>query len=144
MKRDVILDAGPLVAYLSKNDNYHAWAIEQLEQISFPLLTCEPVITEASFLVYRSTGSSQIIVEMLQQGLLVIPFVISDEINAIVQLMQKYSNVPMSLADACLVRMVEIYSKNEVLTLDSDFYIYRKYEQQQIPLIIPPDIFSKV
>jgi len=95
-------------------------------------------------LVYRSTGSSQIIVEMLQQGLLVIPFVIYDEINAIVQLIQKYSNVPMSLADACLVRMAEIYSKNEVLTLDSDFYIYRKYEQQQIPLIIPPDIFSKV
>jgi len=123
--------------------NYHAWAIEQLEQISFPLLTCEAVITEASFLVYRSTGSSQIIVEMLQQGLLVIPFVISDEVDAISTLMQKYSNVPMSLADACVLRMAEIYSESEVLTLDSDFYIYQKSKQQQIPLIIPQDIFNK-
>jgi len=143
MKKNVISDTGPLVAYLSKDDNYHAWAIEQLEQISFPLLTCEAVITEASFLVYRSTGSSQIIVEMLQQGLLIIPFVISDEVDAISTLMQKYSNVPMSLADACVVRMAEIYSESEVLTLDSDFYIYRKYKQQQIPLIIPQDIFKK-
>lgn len=128
---------------LSENDNYHDWAIEQLNQISFPLLTCEAVITEASFLLHRNTGSSQIIVEMLQQGLLVIPFVLSDEVNAINELMQKYNNVPMSLADACLVRMAEIYSKSEVLTLDSDFYIYRRYNQQQIPLIVPSDIFGK-
>ncbi|WP_069469682.1 hypothetical protein [Candidatus Marithrix sp. Canyon 246] len=64
MKKDVILDTGPLVAYLSENDNYHEWATEELKQISF--------------LVQRNTGSSQIIVEMLQQGLLVIPFILSE------------------------------------------------------------------
>jgi len=144
MKQDVILDTGPLVAYLSENDNYHDWAKEQLKQISFPLLTCEAVITETGFLVQRNTGSSQIIVEMLQQGLLVIPFILSEEVDAINELMQKYRNVPTSLADACLVRMAEIYSDSEVLTLDSDFYIYRKYNRQQIPIIIPQDRFSKV
>ena len=143
MKKDVILDTGPLVAYLSENDSYHDWTVEQLKQISFPLLTCEAVITEACFLVQRNAGSSQIIIEMLQQGLLIIPFILSNEVDAINELMQKYSNVPTSLADASLVRMAEIYSESEVLTLDSDFYIYRKYNKQQIPLIIPPDIFYK-
>jgi predicted nucleic acid-binding protein len=144
MKKDIILDTGPLVAYLSENDNYHDWAREQLKRISFPLLTCEAVITEASFLVQRNTGSSQIIVEMLQQGLLSIPFLLSEEVDTINELMQKYNNVPTSLADACLVRMAEIYSESEVLTLDSDFYIYRKYNKQQIPIIIPPDRFNKL
>jgi uncharacterized protein len=51
--------------------------------------------------------------------------------------MQRYDSVPMSLADACLVRMSEIYPDASVLTLDSDFRIYRKYRDQPIPTIMP-------
>ena len=51
--------------------------------------------------------------------------------------MQRYESVPMSLADACLVRMSEIYTDTSILTLDSDFRIYRQYKNQVIPVIMP-------
>ncbi|CAG1020110.1 hypothetical protein DOJK_00097 [Patescibacteria group bacterium] len=137
MKKQVIIDTGVLVAYLSEADNYHAWAVKQLEQISPPLLTCEAVITEACFLLYRNTGTAEVIIELLQEGLLKIVFNLADESRTIIKLMHKYKNVPMSLADACLVRMTELYPQSELLTLDSDFYIYRKHNNQPISLIIP-------
>ncbi len=51
--------------------------------------------------------------------------------------MRRYQSVPMSIADACLVRMSEIYTQSSVITLDSDFRIYRKNRNQEIPVIMP-------
>jgi predicted nucleic acid-binding protein len=51
--------------------------------------------------------------------------------------MQRYASVPMSLADACLVRMSEVYENSQIITLDSDFTIYRKQRNQTIPVIMP-------
>ena len=134
----IILDTGPLIALLSECDDYHYWSLQQLTGIKGPLVTCEAIITEASFLLKkRTTQEPAILLEMVHNGSIEVSFHLDDEAKAIEQLMRKYTNVPMSFADACLVRMAELYPNSAVLTLDSDFRIYRKNRNQVISVIMP-------
>lgn len=137
MRRQLLLDTGVLVALLSKADNFHQWAKSTVTTITQPLLTCEAVITEACFLLQRDSRSQQAVFSLVEKGALQIAFSLSDEIQAIQALITRYEDVPMSLADACLVRMAEIYPESTILTLDSDFRIYRKHRNQEIPVIMP-------
>ena len=137
MISNVVLDTGPLVAYLRERDKDHAWAIEQLQHIRQPLLTCEAVLTEACFLLRgEPTGIDQIGV-YLREGLLAVSFEVMPQHDRVFGLMETYRNVPMSFADACLVCMAESLPEARVFTLDSDFRIYRQHNRKQIPLIIP-------
>jgi len=137
MKLPVIIDAGPLVALINARDTYHAWTVEQLKQASGPLLTCEAALSEAVFLLRTLHGGVAQIEGMLRTGGLKSVFCLSDEIVPVCDLLRKYADVPMSLADACLVRMSEHYPKHRVLTLDSDFHVYRRNRQHVIPLLTP-------
>jgi predicted nucleic acid-binding protein len=138
VKPTILLDTGPLVAFLSRQDNHHRWAKEQINQSQSPLLTCEPVITETCFLLRRLLGSSDAVFEFMQAGALQLAFNLADELDAVRKLMAHYADVPMSLADACLVRMSELYSDSVVLTTDSDFNVYRRNRRQIIPTLMPP------
>jgi predicted nucleic acid-binding protein len=120
----VLLDTGPLVAYLFPRDAYHDWAVAQFQTADLPFVTCEPVLTETCFLVSRNGQGATRVLEMLARGVLRIGFDLQDEQAPVHALMERYANVPMSLADACLVRLAEI-TKLPVCTLDSDFAIYR-------------------
>ena len=102
-----------------------------------PLLTCEAVITEAYFLLRRRTNNIHSIFKLRHRGFMTVPFHFDDEMAIIEKLIVKYANVPMSFADACLVRMLEQYPHSAILTLDSDFRIYRKHGNQLIPVIMP-------
>lgn len=137
MKRQVILDAGPIIALLNKYDQFHAWAHAQFSRFGPPALTCEAVITEAWHVLRHYPMGQRSILKLLGQGSIEIRFTLMAEIAAIIKLTARYANVPMSVADACLVRMAEIYSGSAVATLDSDFAIYRKQGRQVIPLITP-------
>ena len=137
MQRDVILDTGPLVAFLNRRDQYHQWTVNQWQLIEPPLITCEPVITESCFLLSRIPGGSSSIMQLIEKQVIKIDCILSDEAKALTQSIKKYSSVPMSLADACLVRMLEIRSESKLLTLDSDFRIYRKNRTQIISVITP-------
>ncbi len=139
MKRRVILDTGPLVAILNGSDKYHQWATLQWAQIEPPLLTCEAVLSEACFLLGGLDGGQVAVFELLKRRILHIPFIMIEHIDQIAWLSQKYSNVPMSLADACLVKMAEVYPESSVFTIDTDFSIYRKNKRQIIPIISPYD-----
>ncbi len=140
MKRRVILDTGPLVAFINGRDKYHKWATLQWTRIEPPLLTCEAVLSETCFLLSGLGGGQMAVLELLKRSILHIPFTITEHANQIAGLLQRYSNVPMSLADACLVRMTEVYAESLVLTLDSDFDIYRKNKRQVIPTLSPHNI----
>jgi predicted nucleic acid-binding protein len=137
MKRHVILDTGPLVAFLNGRDKYHEWTLRQWAEIEPPLLTCEAVLSEACFLLGGLGGGQAAVVELLRRQIVHIPFSMIDHLNALSLLLKKYSDLPMSLADGCLVRMAEIYSESPVLTLDEDFKIYRKNKTQIIPTLSP-------
>lgn len=102
-----------------------------------PFLTCEPVIAEACFLIERRGVSGAVILERIENGLLRIALEMEDHCAALKKLMTRCANVPMSLADSCLVRMSEIYPECAILTLDSDFRVYRRNGRQMIPTISP-------
>ncbi|WP_341730844.1 PIN domain-containing protein [Microcoleus sp. EPA2] len=137
MSNPIILDTGVLIAFLMPKDKFHSWAVSQLSQVTDPVITCEPVITEACFLAQRIHHGQATILKLIKQGHIQTPFILNQEIEAIENLMERYASVPMSLADACLVKMSEIYEDSSVLTLDSDFQIYRKHRNQNILVIMP-------
>jgi uncharacterized protein len=137
MSRQVLLDTGPLVAFINPRDNFHGWAVTEWAASSVPLLTCDAVITEACFLLRKVYRGEEAVMSLLETEILHIPFCLDDEVANIRQFLNRYQSVPMSLADACLVRMAEMYSEYSVLTLDSDFSIYRKNRDRLIPTITP-------
>ena len=140
MNRAVLADAGPLVALLDRRDRYHAWAVEQLSQLRPPFHTCEAVIGETFHLLRRLPDARTAILEMTAEGVLTTPFALSEQSREVLALVQRYANVPMSLADACLVRMSELVPKCVVFTLDRDFRIYRRHKREKIPLLIAPAV----
>ena len=137
MRSAVILDTGPLVALLNRRDRHHRWAKDQWAEIAPPLLTCETVLAEACFLVRPFAGGPTAVLEMVRRSVLNVPFRITEETDAVSRLLRKYRDVPMSLADACLVRMAERHPASFVFTLDSDFKFYRKHRRQRIPTLSP-------
>jgi predicted nucleic acid-binding protein len=108
MNKKVIIDTGVVVAYLSKSDKFHEWAKSELNKINAPLLTCEAVIVESYFLLKNTYGAVDLIFSLLRTKQIAIPFSLSSEMAEIEALMKRYENVPMSVADACLVRMSEL------------------------------------
>jgi uncharacterized protein len=132
-----IVDTGPLVAFLDRAERNHAWITGCIKELQAPLLVCEPVLTETMYLLGRYPRAQDALLGLLQNGALDIAFRIEEHVGALGKLLQKYRDTPMSLADACIVRMAEIHDEHAVLTLDSDFSIYRKHGRVPIALIQP-------
>ena len=137
MKSEIIIDTSPLVAFIDKSDNLHEWTVEKWKNSRPPLFTCEAVIAESCFLLQNVHGGESAILSLLEAEVIKIPFNLSEEVTVIKQLMKQYHSVPMSLADACLVRMSELIRGSSVFTLDSDFRVYRQYKNKVIPVIMP-------
>ena len=133
----IIADTGVIVGLIYGKDQWHEWAFEQVKHLAPPFFTCEAVITEACFLMQNVKNGEQNILGLIADKHLQIDFSLSAEVLNIEALMKKYKNVPMSLADACLVRMSEMMENSNVFTTDSDFHIYRKNGKHKISLIIP-------
>lgn len=133
----IIADTGVIVAYLDKRDEWHDWTLEQMKIMPAPFSVCESVITESCFLLEHLHNGKNNVLAMLKAGFLTTDFSLFGEVESVQNLIKKYDNVPMSLADACLVRMSELADDSTVFTLDSDFHIYRKNGRQKISLIIP-------
>jgi predicted nucleic acid-binding protein len=133
----VIIDTGPLVAFLVKEEAHHQWVMGQFQHLPAPFLTCEAVLTEAFFLVRKLPHGTAKFFTLLNSGLLDIDFSIIAEGAALEKLVQRYANVPMSLADACLVRLAKLHPRAVVFTLDQDFQIYRRDGRQPIPVLMP-------
>ncbi|MCW1924885.1 hypothetical protein OKA05_20145 [Luteolibacter arcticus] len=132
-----LLDSGPLVALLDARQATHAWAADQLRHLTAPLLTCEAVLSETLFLLQHSRRATEQIQAWRRNGLLACWGGFDNSADEVFTLMARYESVPMSFADACLVRMSELWPKTPVFTLDSDFRIYRRNKRQVIPLIAP-------
>ena len=137
MSGEFILDAGPFVAFLDKNDAQHAWAVQQSARMKPPFLTCEAVLSETCFLMRGLVSGPAAAVEAIRRGTVVIPFRLADHAARVRQLMAKYSQLPMSLADACLVCMAETLPESTVFTTDRHFRIYRKHGRTVIPVLMP-------
>jgi predicted nucleic acid-binding protein len=133
----VVIDTGPLVALLNRRDTFHRWVRDVLESVEPPIFTCELVIAEACFLLRDVGGGPDAVLELLERDVVQIDFHLGAEVAPIRSLMKKFANVPMSLADACLVRMTELEPRSVVMTLDDDFRVYRRNRRQPVPTITP-------
>ncbi len=137
MKSPVLLDTGPLVSFLSASDKHAAWVQEQWKRLCPPLLTCEAVLTEAAFLLKREGADTDGLFALLERGVVRVALEISEEHPDLRVLMRRYRDRPMSLADACLVRLSELHSGSTIFTLDGDFRIYRRHGNKVIPVLMP-------
>lgn len=135
MAENPIADAGFLVALLSRRDANHRWAVTQAERQPPPWSTCEAALSEAFHLLGGRGGSS--LAALLGRRAVVSAFDLNAELGRVLKLMDKYADVPMSLADACLVRMTETLAGPIVVTTDADFRIYRRHDRQAVPCILP-------
>ncbi|MEP7013060.1 MAG: PIN domain-containing protein [Acidobacteriota bacterium] len=132
----ILLDTGPLVAYLNPRDRHHEWAREKFSTLEAPLISCEAVLTEACFLL-RKTKAGPIAVLDFAARVLTFPLEIGREAPALQRLITRYQDRPMSFADACMVRLSELYEDCVVVTIDADFSIYRRQGRRTIPTISP-------
>jgi uncharacterized protein len=132
-----LVDTGPLVSALNENDQHHGWALDVFGRLPPPLFTCESVLSEAQFLLHDRGGDPLAILEWVQAGVISVAFDAKDEIERLISLQRSYRNLPMDLADACLVRMAELHPRSRVITLDSHFRVFRRNGRQQIPLLAP-------
>jgi len=139
MARRVLVDAGPIAALLDRRDTHHDWAKQQLAHLHQPLLTCEGVVSEVFFLLVRVRGGISTFAELLRHALIRVDseFSYCEHLTEILDNVERYKNVPMSFADACLVRMTEIERDSLVFTTDRDFLTYRRNRRERIPLIAP-------
>lgn len=137
MTRRAVVDTGPLVALLDKAERHHGWAVEQVKHLDPPMLVCEPVLVETLFLLTRNSAAQDAILGLLEDGALRIAFHLDEHLPEVRNLRRKYQDRPMSLADACLVRMAELFKRHYIFTLDSDFKVYRRQGRDPLKLIYP-------
>lgn len=105
-----------------------------------PMLTCEPALSEAAFIVRRMGGNPSAVPALVDRGVLRVAFSVQEQAAHLAALMLRYAEVPMSLTDACLVRMTELLDEAVLMTFDSDFRIYRKHNRRVIPLLAPEGV----
>ena len=136
----ILADTGALVALLDRREQYHGWAVAQARALHPPLLLCEPVLAELCFLLAETPGGIAAVRACLASGAWRIDFSLITEWERVFALMAAYSDQPMSLADACVVRMAELHKEARVFTLDAHFRVYRRNRRQLIPLIAPSEV----
>jgi len=133
--KSCIVDSGSLVALLDPREEHHVWARKTLERQPLPWFTCDCVLSEALFLLHPP--HAQALDALLRRGHLRLALNLADELLNVLDLRAKYGDVPMSLADACLVRLSETLPEPVIVTTDADFKIYRRHSRQVVPCLLP-------
>jgi len=135
MENPAIVDASFLVALWRKNDQHHPWAVQQARLHPPPWITCESALSEADHLL-APDGCATLRLACRRGAIRITP-VNEESFIPVLNLLDKYADVPMSIADACLVRLTEILPDPLLLTTDSDFKIYRRLGRRLIPTRMP-------
>lgn len=136
-EQQFLLDTGPLVAFLNPREEHHRWAVNVFQRLDALFITCEPVLTEAFHLLVRSSHGPDRLSDFCKSGIVQIDFRLLDNIQPIHDLLRKYRDVPMDLADACLVHLADHHRGAAVITTDRDFLVYRTKSRRHIPVIAP-------
>jgi len=134
-----ICDTGPLVAYLNRNDPYHAWAVAVMKQVRSPMLTTEPVLTEVAYFLRTDRVDVDVLFQLFERDAVRLDSPVATHWPRLRTLMARYSQ--MDLADASIVVLSERHPRSQVVTVDrADFSIYRRNDRQVIDFIAPPKV----
>ena len=134
--KPVIMDAGPLIAWLCIKDSHHHWAIQTFDRLPSGLLVCEAVLAEACHLVAKDGVPPAEVLKLVEQTDLIL-ISLAGQTGHIRSLLQRYADAPMDFADACVVRLAELHPDATVCTTDGHFRFFRKHGQENIPLLAP-------
>ena len=125
-----LIDAGPLIALFDKDDTYHKAVIKFMSSFKGLLVTTWPVITEVLHMLDFNVNTQLDFLKWIEKGGLTIQSFSQEEVSRLIDLSQKYSNVPMDFADATLILISELKNIKQIITLDSDFYIYKNIRKE--------------
>ena len=123
--KPVLLDTGVIVALLDRSESFHRTCAQTVREVEAPLVTCEAVITESCYLLRNLSGASGAVIENIAAGIFQLPFQLSRDTAGVKQILRKYKDRKIDLADACLIRLADEFGTADILTLDRDFAIYR-------------------
>ena len=130
--KNTLIDAGPLIALFNKNDKYHEKIKEFIKNYIGLLTTSWPVITEVCHMLDFNINAQIDFLKWIKLGGLKVEDIETEEIDKIIKLSEKYSDIPMDLADATLIVISERLGIKEIITIDSDYYIYRTTEREML------------
>jgi uncharacterized protein len=134
--KPVLLDTGVIVALLDRSERNHSACAEVVTALAAPLVTCEAVLAEACYLLRGLRGAPDAVLANVERGVFQVPFRLDATVGAIRVLMKRYASVPMDLADACLAHLADTLETSAILTLDSDFRVYRWRRRRSFELLV--------
>jgi uncharacterized protein len=123
--KPVLLDTGVIVALLDRSERHHSLCADAVHESAAPLITCEAVIAESCYLLRTLPGAPEAVIENVDAGIFQVAFQLSREAAGVRQILRKYRDREIDLADACLIRLAEDFGTGDILTLDRDFAVYR-------------------
>jgi predicted nucleic acid-binding protein len=123
--KPALLDTGVIVALLDRSEKFHQACADAVHEMHAPLITCEAVIAESCYLLRSLHGAPEAVLENVAAGIFQVPFQLSRDAPGVQQILRKYRDRKIDLADACLIRLAEEFHTPDILTLDKDFAIYR-------------------
>jgi predicted nucleic acid-binding protein len=135
--KPVLLDTGVIVALLDRSEKFHNECARTIRELESPLITCEAVIAESCYLLRNLAGAAEAVIDNVAEGIFQVPFQLSREASGVKQLLRKYRDRKIDLADACLIRLADEFETGDILTLDRDFAVYRWSKNR--PFRILPD-----
>jgi len=130
--QNTLIDAGPIIALFNKNDKYHKKIKNFLKKYNGKLTSTWPVVTEVSHMLDFNVQTQIDFLTWIQLGGVDIEAIENEDIGRIIELSMKYSDLPMDLADASLVVLSEKLKIKEIITIDSDYYVYRTINKEMI------------
>lgn len=123
--QNTLIDAGPIIALFNKNDKFHHQIKAFLKDYQGFLTTTWPVVTEVSHMLSFNVQTQIDFLTWIKLGGVLIEEIHAKDIERIIELSKKYSDVPMDLADSSLIVIAELTGINEIISIDKDYYIYR-------------------
>jgi predicted nucleic acid-binding protein len=130
--KNTLIDAGPMIALFNSDDKYHASIMDFLKIYKGMLTTSWPVITEVSYMLNYNTNVQIDFLKWINRGGVKVGDIGEPDIKRIIELSQKYSDIPMDLADATLIIISERLNIKDIITIDSDYYIYRTADKKML------------
>lgn len=130
--RSMLIDAGPIIALFDRSDRYHETIVTFLKTEPCQLVSTWPAVTEASHMLDFDNNAQLSMLEWIKRGGMAMYAIESKDVQKMIDLIRKYNDLPMDLADASLVVAAETLGIGEILTIDTDFYVYRTIEKQMI------------
>ena len=123
--KPALLDTGVIVGLLDRSERFHQSCADTVQRLEAPLVTCEAVIAESCYLLRSLPGASEAVIENVVAGIFQLPFQLSREAVGVKQVLRKFWDRKIDLADACLICLANEFETADILTLDKDFEIYR-------------------